>query len=75
MQSITTKYLPATNVRGSRIKASCERGSVTISYPHELSGDAVHCAAVDALLAKFAREDAESEIQSAAVAFAIGGAR
>jgi hypothetical protein len=57
MQAITTKYLPATNVRGSRIKATCERGSITISYPHELSGEAVHIAAADALVAKFVRED------------------
>ena len=35
MQAITTKYLPATNTKGARIKASCEAGSVTISYPHE----------------------------------------
>jgi hypothetical protein len=57
MQAIQTKYLPATNYRGSRIKASCERGSITIPYPHELSGDEVHRAAVYALLAKFCAED------------------
>lgn len=57
MQAIITKYLPATNTRGSRIKASCERGSTTIDYPHELSGDAVHIAAADALVAKFVKED------------------
>lgn len=60
MQAILTKYLPATNVRGSRIKAICDRGSLTIPYPHELSGDAVHIAAADALCAKFAAEDAAS---------------
>ena len=53
-----TKYLPATNTRGSRIKAICERGSITISYPQELSGYACHVAAVDALVARFAKEDA-----------------
>lgn len=58
MQSIVTKYLPATNFKYSRIKATCERGSITISYPHELSGDACHIAAVDALMAKFIKEDA-----------------
>lgn len=57
MQAIVTKFLPATNIRGSRIKASCERGSITISYPDELSGDACHRAAVDALIAKFVKED------------------
>lgn len=59
MQAILTKYLCATNTRGSRIKASCERGSITISYPDELSGDAVHIAAKDALVAKFVKEDAK----------------
>lgn len=58
MQAIQTKYLPATNYRGSRVKATCERGSITIDYPHELSGDAVHIAAADALVARFVKEDA-----------------
>ena len=56
-QAIVTKYLPATNFKGSRIKAYCERGSITISYPDELSGDACHIAAADALVAKFVKED------------------
>lgn len=56
-QAIQTKYLPATNTRGSRIKATAERGSITISYPDELSGDAVHRHAVDCLIAKFVKED------------------
>lgn len=52
MQAIITKYMPATNIRGSRIKATCSSGSVTIPYPYELSGQAVHRAAADALVAK-----------------------
>lgn len=66
MQAIRTKYLAATNFRGCRIKAVCERGTITISYPVELisypfalSGDACHVAAADALVAKFVKEDAE----------------
>lgn len=59
MQAIKTKYLPATNTKPSRIKATCERGSIIISYPHELSGDEVHIAAKDALVAKFVKEDAK----------------
>jgi hypothetical protein len=59
MQAIITKYLPCTNTRGSWIKASCDRGSITIGYPHELSGDRVHVAAAQALVAKFVKEDAE----------------
>ena len=52
MQAIITKYLPATNSRGSRIKATCSSGSVTIPYPHDLRGQAVNRAAADALVAK-----------------------
>ena len=57
MQAIVTKYLPATNTKGSRIKATCEAGSVTIGYPHELSGQAVHRAAADALVIKLKWND------------------
>jgi hypothetical protein len=56
-QAIVTRYLPATNFRGSRIKASCERGSITVSYPHELSGAQCHAFAVGELLKKFWNED------------------
>lgn len=38
MKSIATKFLPATNFRGSRIKASAEGvAPLTISYPHDSS--------------------------------------
>lgn len=59
MQAIITKYLPAANTRGSRIKASCERGSKTIPYPHELSGDDCHIAAAKALVACFVADDVD----------------
>ncbi len=49
MQAITTKYLPATDTKGSRIKATCDAGSIIIPYPHELSGCDVHAAAAMAL--------------------------
>jgi hypothetical protein len=52
MQAIHTKYLSATDSRGSRIKATAAAGSVTISYPHELSGQACHRAAAEALVKK-----------------------
>lgn len=61
MQAIHSKYLPATNSRGSRIKATCERGSITIPYPHDLSGDEVHREAVRQLLERFIREDSEGD--------------
>lgn len=47
MQAITTKYHGPTNTRGARISATSESGiKATIGYPHELSGEAVHRAAV-----------------------------
>lgn len=59
-QAILTRYLPATNFNGSRIKASCERGSLTISYPDDKNmGEDAHRAAVEALMAKFVAEDAK----------------
>lgn len=55
MQVIITKYIPATSRRPSRIKATCDRGSVTIPYPYE--GTDSHLPAVLALIAKFVLED------------------
>lgn len=52
--TITTKYYGATNTRGARIKATPAFGqSVSIPYPYELSGVAVHAEAVKAWLKKF----------------------
>lgn len=51
-QAITTKYLPATNVKGSRIKASCQRSSVTLSWDDSLNIDGNHAAAAQALADK-----------------------
>ena len=53
MQAIITKFLPATNSSGSRIKASCDAGTVTVDYPYEANwGAEAHAVAVRALLAK-----------------------
>lgn len=57
MQAILTKIIPCTDTKETRVKAICERGSMTISYPYELSGYDVHKAAVAALIDKFCRED------------------
>lgn len=59
MQAILTKYLPATDTRGSRIKAMCGRGGLTISYPHELGGAECHVEAVNQLVARFVKEYAK----------------
>ena len=53
MKAITTRYIPASNTRGSRIVATAEGGNrVTIPYPHELSGADVHAEAAIALCRK-----------------------
>ena len=57
MQSIQTKFLPATESKGSRIKAKCARGSITIPLDYGLSGDDIHRAAVLALVTRFLDED------------------
>jgi hypothetical protein len=50
MQAIKTVYLGPTDSRGSRIKATCEGGSVTVPYPHELNqGADAHSVAALAL--------------------------
>ena len=51
-QAIETKYLKATNVRGSRIKASALAGSLTVGYDYALDGAANHAAAAQALIAR-----------------------
>lgn len=57
MQAIQTKFLSATNFKGSRIKATCERGSLVIPLDYGLSGDKVHRAAADALILRFIDQD------------------
>jgi hypothetical protein len=56
-QAIVTRYLCPTNTKSSRIKATCDRASIVISYPMVESGADAHAVAVRALLAKFQRED------------------
>lgn len=51
-QTITTRYISPTNFRGTRIKASCAAGSLTVGYNYALSGEENHRAAADALISK-----------------------
>lgn len=53
MQAIQTRYLRPTDTKGARIKAWAEAGSVTIPYPHELSGQAVYRKAAQLLADRF----------------------
>ena len=53
MIAIHTKYIPATNTRGSRIKAYTACGfNATVSYDHSLVYEMVHFEAVKALVKK-----------------------
>lgn len=52
MQAITIKYLPATNTKGSRYKASCAGGSITVNYDYAQDAEGNVKAAVTALLNK-----------------------
>jgi hypothetical protein len=48
-QAIVTKYLPVTNTKPSRVKASAEAGSVILSWDSALSTDQNHAKAANAL--------------------------
>ena len=52
-QAIVTRYLGPTNVRGSRVKATAEAGSVTLSWDNALDSYANHSKAAEALANKF----------------------
>lgn len=51
-QAITTKFLGPTNVRGSRVKAEAEAGSLTLNWDHALNSEANHTKAAEALVRK-----------------------
>jgi hypothetical protein len=59
MQTISTKFIPCSNTKGARIKATHSGranragGSITISYPHEYSSsEEAHWQAAKALAIK-----------------------
>jgi len=54
MQAIQTKYFGPTNVRGSRFKATCAAGSVTVSMSYPLTLEQNHREAALALCVKLA---------------------
>lgn len=53
MQAIITRYLGATNTRGSRIKASARAGSITLGWDDSMSPEANHKRAALALASRF----------------------
>ena len=58
MQTVTTKYLPATNTRGARIKVSSWLGNKTFSYDH--AANCTHEAAFNEWLKEINRRLKES---------------
>lgn len=52
-QAITTKYLPCTNYRPSRVKATAAAGSVIVSWEHGLGIEGNHMVAAKALADKY----------------------
>lgn len=57
MQAISSHYISPTNTRPGRIKAECERGSITTAWDHGLGVEENHVKAAQALVEKFADED------------------
>lgn len=53
VQAITTKFLPGTEWRGSRVKATAAAGSVILNWEHGLNIERNHAAAAKALAEKF----------------------
>jgi len=52
-QAIVTKYLPPTNLKGSRIKATAAAGSLTLPWDHALNSEENHARAAEALANRF----------------------
>jgi len=52
-QAIETKYLGPTDFRGTRIKATAQAGSVTVSWDHALDVNDNHAKAAEALARKY----------------------
>ena len=50
--AIHTRFLPTTETKGARIKATLGKNSVTIPYPYEHTGGLCHRAAAEALQSK-----------------------
>lgn len=53
VQAIITRYLPPTNFKGSRIKATAAAGSLTLHLDHALNIEDNHARAAKALADKF----------------------
>ena len=52
MQAIITKYISATNFKGSRIQAKCEAKTIYVEYTHELNTEQNHIEAAKKIATK-----------------------
>lgn len=52
MQAIETKYLPVSNTKPSRFKATCSAGSIIINYDYAFNYEYNHILAAKALIEK-----------------------
>ena len=52
-QAIQTRYISPTDYRGSRVKATAEAGSVTLSWDHALNATDNHRIAAETLAKKY----------------------
>ena len=57
-QAITTRWHGPTNTRDTRVKATCQAGSITLAWDHNLSIEKNHTYAAEALLRKIGWTDA-----------------
>lgn len=56
-QTIVTKYIGPRDVKGSRVKATAQAGSVTLTYDPSMNSEENHAAACQALADKFKWSD------------------
>lgn len=67
MQAIQTKFIGPTNTKGSRVKATCWLGSVTLGWDHALDSAENHKEALQAMCDKM-NETRDGELQWVIVA-------
>jgi len=57
MQAIHTKFISATNLKGSRIKAFCDAGSITVPYTYDKGESDTHLDVAYQLVKKLGWDD------------------
>ena len=64
MKAIETKFLGPPDTKGSRIKASCDGCSVTVSYDHAYSQENNHRIAAWLLIERLGWERTDQDLRS-----------